>query len=64
MTDTIQNILILLLFIVVMFKPKVNIEMRKLSKEEFLDIVKKHPWSKVLAELDKWIPIKPQITLF
>jgi hypothetical protein len=23
-----------------MFKPKVNIEMRKLSKEEFLDIVK------------------------
>ena len=40
MTDTIQNILILLLFILVMFKPKVNIEMRKLSKEEFLDIVK------------------------
>lgn len=40
MTDTIQNILILLLFILVMFKPKVNVEMRKLSKEEFLDIVK------------------------
>jgi len=40
MTDTIQSILILLLFILVMFKPKVNIEMRKLSKEEFLDIVK------------------------
>ena len=40
MTDTIQNILILLLFIMVLFKPKVNIEMRKLSKEEFLDIVK------------------------
>ena len=27
-------------------------------------IIEKHPWSKVLAELDKWIPIKPQITLF
>ena len=40
MTDTIQNILILLLFILIMFRPKVNIEMRKLSKEEFLDIVK------------------------
>lgn len=40
MTDTIQNILILLLFILVMFKPRVNVEMRKLSKEEFLDIVK------------------------
>ena len=40
MVDTIQNILILLLFILVMFKPKVNVEMRKLSKEEFLDIVK------------------------
>lgn len=40
MVDTIQNILILLLFILVMFKPKVNIEMRKLSKEEFLDIIK------------------------
>ena len=40
MTDTIQNILILLLFILVMFRPKVNVEMRKLSKEEFLDIVK------------------------
>lgn len=40
MTDTIQNILILLLFILVMFKPKVNVEMRKLTKEEFLDIVK------------------------
>jgi hypothetical protein len=23
-----------------MFRPKVNVEMRKLSKEEFLDIVK------------------------
>lgn len=40
MTDTIQNILILLLFILVMFRPKVKVEMRKLSKEEFLDIVK------------------------
>ena len=40
MVDTIQNILILLLFILVMFKPKVNVEMRKLSKDEFLDIVK------------------------
>lgn len=40
MTDTIQNILILLLFILVMFKPKVNIEMRKLTKEEFLEIIK------------------------
>lgn len=40
MTDTIQNILILLLFILVMFKPKVNVEMRKLSKEEFLNIIK------------------------
>ena len=40
MIDTIQNILILLLFILVMFKPKVNVEMRKLSKEEFLDIIK------------------------
>lgn len=40
MIDTIQNILILLLFILVMFRPKVNVEMRKLSKEEFLDIVK------------------------
>lgn len=40
MIDTIQNILILLLFIMVLFKPRVNIEMRKLSKEEFLDIVK------------------------
>lgn len=40
MIDTIQNILILLLFILVMFKPKVNVEMRKLSKEEFLEIIK------------------------
>lgn len=40
MIDTIQNILILLLFIMVLFKPRVNIEMRKLSREEFLDIVK------------------------
>ena len=40
MVDTIQNILILLLFILVMLRPKVNVEMRKLSKEEFLDIVK------------------------
>ena len=40
MVDTIQNILILLLFILVMFRPKVNVEMRKLTKEEFLDIVK------------------------
>ena len=40
MTDTIQNILILLLFILIMFKPKVNVEMRKLSKEEFFDIIK------------------------
>ena len=40
MTDTIQNILILLLFILAMFKPKVNVEMRKLSKEEFLEIIK------------------------
>lgn len=40
MTDTIQNILILLLFILIMFRPKVNVQMRKLSKEEFLDIVK------------------------
>jgi len=40
MTDTIQNILILLLFILVMFKPKVNVEMRKLNKEEFLEIIK------------------------
>ena len=40
MIDIIQNILILLLFIMVLFKPRVNIEMRKLSKEEFLDIVK------------------------
>lgn len=40
MIDTIQNILILLLFILIMFKPKVNVEMRKLSKEEFLDIIK------------------------
>lgn len=40
MIDIIQNILILLLFIMVLYKPRVNIEMRKLSKEEFLDIVK------------------------
>lgn len=40
MIDTIQNILILLLFIMVLYKPRVNIEMRKLSKEEFLKIVK------------------------
>lgn len=40
MIDTIQNILILLLFILVMFKPKVNVEMRKLTKEEFLEIIK------------------------
>lgn len=40
MTDTIQNILILLLFILIMFRPKVNVEMRKLSKEEFLEIIK------------------------
>lgn len=40
MVDTIQNILIFLLFVMVLFKPRVNIEMRKLSKEEFLDIVK------------------------
>lgn len=40
MTDTIQNILILLLFIMVLYKPRVNIEMRKLSKEEFLNIIK------------------------
>lgn len=40
MIDTIQNILILLLFIMVLFKPKVNVEMRKLTKEEFLDIIK------------------------
>lgn len=40
MIDTIQNILIFLLFIMVLHKPKVNIEMRKLSKEEFLDIIK------------------------
>lgn len=40
MIDTIQNILILLLFILIMFKPKVNVEMRKLSKEEFLEIIK------------------------
>lgn len=40
MIDTIQNILILLLFVMVLYKPRVNIEMRKLSKEEFLDIVK------------------------
>ena len=41
MVDTIQNILILLLFIMVLYKPRVNIEMRKLSKEEFLDIIKR-----------------------
>lgn len=40
MIDTIQNILILLLFILVMFRPKVNVQMRKLSKEEFLEIIK------------------------
>lgn len=40
MVDAIQNILILLLFIMVLYKPRVNIEMRKLSKEEFLDIIK------------------------
>lgn len=40
MVDTIQNILILLLFVMVLYKPRVNIEMRKLSKEEFLDIIK------------------------
>lgn len=27
-------------------------------------ILSKHPWSKVLAELDKWIPIIPQAVLF
>lgn len=26
-------------------------------------IIEKHPWSKVLAELDKWIPIKKQTAL-
>lgn len=40
MIDIIQNILIILLFIMICSKPKVNIEMRKMSKEEFLDIVK------------------------
>ena len=40
MIDTIQNILILLLFIMVLYKPKVNVEMRKLTKEEFLEIIK------------------------
>lgn len=40
MIDAIQNILILLLFIMVLYKPRVNIEMRKLSKEEFLNIIK------------------------
>lgn len=40
MIDIIQNILIILLFIMICNKPKVNIEMRKMSKEEFLDIVK------------------------
>lgn len=41
MIDIIQNILIILLFIMDLCnKPKVNIEMRKMSKEEFLDIIK------------------------
>lgn len=41
MIDIIQNILIILLFIMDLCnKPKVNIEMKKLSKEEFLEIVK------------------------
>ena len=42
MIDIIQNILIILLFIIDLCnKPKVNIEMRKMSKEEFLDIIKR-----------------------